>query len=124
MNLMSGELNIHVERKFLNNFNMETPPQPNDSSEDVEASSQEDEHDAHESFVDVSSPGILQTLSDAERELVREHRELFDRLNEAKNSSERSNIFDEQRELQGFPPQGSEQRKVYDLVVRLKEEYS
>lgn len=76
------------------------------------------------SFVDVSSEEILQTLSVQERDLIRAHRDLFDRLNEANTSSERTAIFKQQMKAEGFSPQGSEQRAVYDIVVDLKEKYS
>jgi hypothetical protein len=95
----------------------------NTPEQSLEPSPGNTEKDAPEGFLDVSSQNILDTLPNEQRNLINKHRELFERLNQAKNAEKRSEIFEEQRKVHGFSPQESEQRKVYDLVVKLKDEY-
>jgi hypothetical protein len=95
----------------------------NFSEQSFKSNQESNEKDAPEGFVDVSSQNILNTLPDGQRDLIKKHRELFKMLNQAKNKERRSKLFDEQREIHGFSPNDSEQGKVYDLVVDLKDKY-
>jgi hypothetical protein len=77
-----------------------------------------------ESFIDISSENIISSLPKKQARLIRRYSDLFTELNQAKTPEERSDIFNRYQKAQGFSKHDSEQRRLYDLVVKLKEQYS